>query len=246
MDNIICPHCDEEILKDSKSCEYCCEEIIVSSIDSNNFNHEKESKFCIHCGKKVYVIAKWCNYCGKKLEDDLNMANILEGQKNSLNQSNDYHNNNLNQSGEFEKYIIRLQSNLPNPELIDLHFFKEVNFYKVSDMFAYVKYIPNITKDAADRFIKDSTKRTGKNSGLSGSFVPPISAHIIVSTNLTDEIIRFILNSKEIKMGLTKSIILMNAVYDLSNYTLHYKNRTELIGSMRNSSANRFIEKFNV
>ncbi|MDR2966829.1 MAG: zinc ribbon domain-containing protein [Methanobacteriaceae archaeon] len=270
MSNIVCPHCNEEIPKDSKICEYCCGEISVNNIDSNNSIDGEESKFCIHCGKKVIIAAKFCFYCGKNLERDLNIVNTRNNQANKLNQETNYpeknnlknnsfnnnpeknnlknnnFNNNLDQNREFGKYIIRLQKNLPNPELMDLPSFKEVNFYKINDMFAYVKYIPNISKDIANRFINESIEITAKKSGIGGSFIAPISAHILVSLNISEEIIGFILNSKKTNVGLTKSTILMSAVYDLTNHTLYYKKRTGFIGFLRNSSANGFVAKFNV
>ena len=221
---------------------------------------EKQSKVCIYCGKKVSITAKWCNYCGKKLEEVFEEINTRNVQTDSLNQENsDFNNNNHNnnnynhnnhnnliETGEYEKYIIRLQKNLPNPELIDLPSFKEVNFYRENDIFAYVKYIPNITVDIATKYINESINSTHENFGVAGAAWAPLTVQIIVSENVNSDVIGFILRSNKMRWGITKNAIIMNAIHDLSNHSLYYKKRTAFIGFLRNSSINKFLEKFNV
>jgi len=198
-----------------------------------------ESIVCPYCDERIPKNSKVCEYCFGEIMDKNIDSSTLSQETNNLNHD-------FNQNGEFEKYIIRLQQYLVNPELIDLPSFKGVYLYRESDMFAYVKYIPNISTNIANKFIEESINRTDQSSGFIENFVPPISTHVMVSENVGPEMKSFILHSKDNNLILVKNTLLMSAIYDLSNHTLYYKERNSLLGFLRNSSINKFIRKFDV
>ncbi|MCL2115237.1 MAG: hypothetical protein FWH29_03340 [Methanobrevibacter sp.] len=242
METIIYPHCDEKIPKDTKVCEYCCEEIRDNNIDSNTSFDENESKFCAYCGKKLNISAEKCEYCGKSV--------ISHNDEEKQEATNNF---------TFSEYLNKIKPLLSEHKKIDLNEqFQNVDFFYENvrkakfmgnklNIFTFVHYVPKINRELLENYFDLCAEKSDKNffktflfGGIGTGYDLCIS--LLVSENIDDDMISACLKTKKGR----KKVGFEGAIYDLTSQTLHRKKTKNIFGAVYNSFRDEFVEKFDI